>query len=576
MPHGTLKAPAAPRARNAPERAPTPAAPAPEAAMALAFASVGTRAPAAPPPPPGARVLRRKCAQCAAAEALEARTGLPQPRCPSCAAEQEGAVRLQRAVYGAAPTAGAPGGTGMGSAPASAASAPLYVGAADDPMEREADQAAERVMGGGPGPALHAGSAAASLRRDGGAGGAGVAPPQVHAALAEAGRPLDPGARVFMEARFGRGFGGVRVHTGGTAEASTRALGAQAYTVGTRLVFGAERYRPETGEGRRLIAHELAHTVQQGGGGPGAGQVQRYTPAERAAMAAGQVTGQADDLAMAATRRFQPGDIVFRLGSTALGLLTGEPVTHGGIYVGGGVIHDVVGFGNRHVRVTQFFNPALGEAANPTTFRVVRFKGPLHTRIVARLLANIAARNFRMPTDPVPFNLFSSAGDYRTATCLEYAHAQFLHAIRELSVDPAVPQGERDLLRATYFTGTAAEPNALVKPNEQRLVGDMPELGGGMSGGGSGMAPPPRTPSALLLEAGLMTGASALATDVDPARFSNRSESTYTRNWPGGSGIGGTIMNILMGPLRDQVVLRTFTYSSFVDSRQFFEDVPFP
>ena len=263
MPHALLKPPAAPRAADAPDRASTPAAPAPEASLALAFASVGPRAPTAPPS--GARVLWRRCAQCAAAEELEARTGIPQPLCPGCAAEREEAVSLQRRADGSA-SPEASGEAGMETAPPSADAAPIYVGAADDPMEREADQAAERVMGQGPVP--RSAIATRSLRRAADAGEAGVAPPQVHAALAEAGRPLDPGTRAFMEARFGRGFGDVRVHTGGAAEGSARAVGAQAYTVGTRLVFGAGRYRPETGEGRRLIAHELAHTVQQAEGGP--------------------------------------------------------------------------------------------------------------------------------------------------------------------------------------------------------------------------------------------------------------------------------------------------------------------
>jgi hypothetical protein len=239
-----------------------------EHALALALYPGAGRA-AAPPPPPGARVLRRKCAQCAAAEELEARTGIPQPLCPSCAAEREAAVRLQRRADDAA-SAAAAGEAGMDTtiAPPSAASAPIYVGAADDPMERDADQAADRVMGEGPVPAPRSATAPASLRRASDVREAGVAPPQVHAALAEAGQPLDPVTRAFMEARFGRGFGGVRVHTGAAAEASARAVRAQAYTVGSRLVFGAGHYRPQTGEGRRLIAHELAHTVQQAGGAP--------------------------------------------------------------------------------------------------------------------------------------------------------------------------------------------------------------------------------------------------------------------------------------------------------------------
>lgn len=79
------------------------------------------------------------------------------------------------------------------------------------------------------------------------------------------GRPLDASTRSFMESRIGYDFSRVRVHTDGSAAASARALGAQAYTSGTTVVFGAGRFAPESSEGRRLLAHELTHVVQQDG-----------------------------------------------------------------------------------------------------------------------------------------------------------------------------------------------------------------------------------------------------------------------------------------------------------------------
>ena len=69
-----------------------------------------------------------------------------------------------------------------------------------------------------------------------------------------------------MEARLGHDFSRVRVHADARAAASAKAVSAQAYTVGRHVVFGDGAYRPTTGEGRRLVAHELAHVVQQGGG----------------------------------------------------------------------------------------------------------------------------------------------------------------------------------------------------------------------------------------------------------------------------------------------------------------------
>jgi hypothetical protein len=90
-------------------------------------------------------------------------------------------------------------------------------------------------------------------------------PPIVHEALASAGRPLDPSARAFMEPRFGHDFSRVRVHTDHTAARSAEAVAARAYTVGSHMVFGAGRYAPASQEGRRLIAHELTHVLQQQG-----------------------------------------------------------------------------------------------------------------------------------------------------------------------------------------------------------------------------------------------------------------------------------------------------------------------
>ncbi|HEX7318111.1 MAG TPA: DUF4157 domain-containing protein [Pyrinomonadaceae bacterium] len=90
------------------------------------------------------------------------------------------------------------------------------------------------------------------------------APPVVSEALSSPGRPLEQSTRSFMEGRFGHDFGRVRVHTDEQAAASARALGATAYTVGPHIVFRRGGYSPETTAGRRLLAHELAHVVQQG------------------------------------------------------------------------------------------------------------------------------------------------------------------------------------------------------------------------------------------------------------------------------------------------------------------------
>jgi beta-lactamase superfamily II metal-dependent hydrolase len=80
------------------------------------------------------------------------------------------------------------------------------------------------------------------------------------------GLPLPDPVRSFFESRFSHDFSGVRVHSGPPAADSARSLNAAAYTVGADIVFAPGRYAPETSEGRRLLAHELTHVVQQEGG----------------------------------------------------------------------------------------------------------------------------------------------------------------------------------------------------------------------------------------------------------------------------------------------------------------------
>jgi hypothetical protein len=142
----------------------------------------------------------------------------------------------------------------------------LAIGAVDDPLEHEADLVADQVMAA---PA-HSATSGASPRiqriaKQGG-GQIDTAPSSVNRVLASSGRPLEPALRQDMEQRFGQDFSKVQVHTGTEADRSTRDVNANAYTVGQKIVFGAGRFSPGTHEGRRLLAHELVHTVQQSEG----------------------------------------------------------------------------------------------------------------------------------------------------------------------------------------------------------------------------------------------------------------------------------------------------------------------
>jgi hypothetical protein len=106
----------------------------------------------------------------------------------------------------------------------------------------------------------------------------------VDLALRSPGRALDSATRAAMEPRFGHDFSQVRIHTGGEAETSARAVDANAYTIGRDIVFGRDRYSPGSSEGQRLLAHELTHVVQQGAssGSHAPGQARRLGAADDA------------------------------------------------------------------------------------------------------------------------------------------------------------------------------------------------------------------------------------------------------------------------------------------------------
>ncbi|MES0490102.1 MAG: DUF4157 domain-containing protein [Leptospirales bacterium] len=94
----------------------------------------------------------------------------------------------------------------------------------------------------------------------------GNAPPGVESSINSAkggGRSLSPGERSYYEPRFGTSFAGVKIHTDSKAAQLSRSVNARAFTVGRDVFFGAGQYSPNTVQGKRLMAHELTHTVQQ-------------------------------------------------------------------------------------------------------------------------------------------------------------------------------------------------------------------------------------------------------------------------------------------------------------------------
>jgi hypothetical protein len=148
----------------------------------------------------------------------------------------------------------------------------LRITSPNDPFEREADRAADVVMGGGRvNWSIGAMNVNPPVRRKRvPEESSDEAPPVVHEVLGSAGRPMEPKTRAFFESRMGGtrrvDLGGVRIHTGPEAARSAKAVNARAYTVGNDIVFGEGEYEPETRGGRHLLAHELAHVAQRQSG----------------------------------------------------------------------------------------------------------------------------------------------------------------------------------------------------------------------------------------------------------------------------------------------------------------------
>lgn len=146
--------------------------------------------------------------------------------------------------------------------------AKLSVSPASDPLEAEADAVAEQVVGM-VAPATPQVQKKCSvcgkkeLRRKSEASAPAGVPDSVTQALGSSGSAMDPSTQHFMESRFGHDFSNVQIHTDATAQHSARAINALAYTSGNHIVFGDGQYAPGTTEGKKLLAHELTHVVQQ-------------------------------------------------------------------------------------------------------------------------------------------------------------------------------------------------------------------------------------------------------------------------------------------------------------------------
>jgi Domain of unknown function (DUF4157) len=203
----------------------------------------------------------------------------------------------------------------------------LVIGEVDDPLEHEADQIAYQVMRmSEPGLAVTAGPPQLSrkcsdceeedkLRRKtiGPQAVAGEAPEMVHQTLRSPGQPLDTKTRGYFEPRFGHDFSRVRIHSDASAAASARSVDARAYTFGSDIVFAAGAFSPGTSAGQRLLAHELAHTVQQHGGGAALRRQPDYTKPQADVASSGLTRLEVHGLTFGTSKDFAPSDLSYEV-----------------------------------------------------------------------------------------------------------------------------------------------------------------------------------------------------------------------------------------------------------------------
>jgi hypothetical protein len=146
--------------------------------------------------------------------------------------------------------------------------AKLTISSAGDPFEQEADQVSQSVMRmADPGvQRKHAPRHIIQTKQV--PGRAAAVSPEVESRIQSlgSGQPLPQADRAFFEPRFGYDFSAVRVHTGAVADHLNRTLNARAFTTGAAIVFRQGEYAPDSHSGRELMAHELTHVLQQGGG----------------------------------------------------------------------------------------------------------------------------------------------------------------------------------------------------------------------------------------------------------------------------------------------------------------------
>lgn len=260
-------------------------------------------------------------ASCAAADAELARVGRSTEGCPLIERafsryRAMPAARVERALRRYVDAAGVTGASDYIPLVARRVSVGVARWATTGDMSGVPAELAGEAMGGGGGimGMLAGGIGRLLFKREAG-GNATPAEAAVVSSSLGGGAPLESGVRGRMESAFGYDFSRVRVHSGGTAATMSSSLSARAFTLGSDIGFGAGEYRPNTLTGDALIAHELAHVVQQSSGGAASGAVEEDAD-HSAVQAMVSVWTGAKSIARSAMPRLRSGLGLQRCGST--------------------------------------------------------------------------------------------------------------------------------------------------------------------------------------------------------------------------------------------------------------------
>jgi hypothetical protein len=300
------------------------------------------------------------------------------------------------------------------------------------------------------------------------------------------GQSLSPGMKSFMEQRLGSDLSDVRVHTDGSAARLSQDLNANAFTVGRDIFFGKGRFVPDSDAGKRLLAHELTHTVQQGA----TGQTIQKEDKGTAPRGGGSVNSPIVDETLVTISDIHAGiagRALLHSERAVVEAIFGNSVDYGRVRIIIGDIAARTTAGN-NIRLPANFSIAQHEEDKQLLVHemthVWQFQhngaGYITTSLLQQLSAGATrgSRNFAYDYRIGPRNSFFEYAPEQQASIVENYYAMLQDQPRLTTPDAATRRFRSNHLGADGFNAqiTAAQRTAEIAaelPNHQRLIGQM-------------------------------------------------------------------------------------------------------